>query len=164
MANKPIHHTIVTVDVVGFTDGRTDGDRALLRAALYRMVTEALADSAVAVEARELQDRGDGILIVLLPEVPKRTVLEHFVLALEAGLRQHNDCASQRGRIRLRAAVEAGEVARDEHGGVIGAAVDAAFRLLDCPPLRQALVFSEADLGVVVSDALYQQVVRQHPV
>ena len=64
--------------------------------------------------------------------------------------------------LRLRVALHAGEVHRDEHG-VTGSAVTHAFRLNEAEAVRAALRDGPASLALVVSRWFYEEVIRQHP-
>jgi class 3 adenylate cyclase len=105
------------------------------------------------------RDRGDGFLVLIPGDVPKKHLLNHFVIEMEAHLRQHNTASSEQAQIQLRMALHAGEVAYDEHGEV-GTDVNIAARLLDCAPLRAALS-PPTHLALIVSDQLYRGVVQQ---
>src|SRR5207245_11403460 len=63
-------------------------------------------------------------------------------------------------RLRLRVAVHAGLLQRDD-GGWAGEPLVHSARLLDAPPVRRVLRDTEAvDLVVVISQAIYDSVVR----
>ena len=64
-------------------------------------------------------------------------------------------------QVGLRVAVHAGEVTFDRHG-VVGAAIDHTFRLVDAPPLKAALAGSLDAYALVVSDWFYSDVVYHH--
>jgi hypothetical protein len=64
-------------------------------------------------------------------------------------------------QIGLRVAVHAGEVTFDRHG-VVGAAIDHTFRLVDAPPLKTALAGSMDACALMVSDWFYSDVVYHH--
>ncbi|MFV2179085.1 effector-associated domain 2-containing protein, partial [Actinomadura sp. LOL_011] len=65
-------------------------------------------------------------------------------------------------RIRLRVAVHTGE-ARHDGNGIVGTAVNHAFRILDAQPFKDALKESGAWLAVVVSQRVHDDVVRHGP-
>lgn len=58
--------------------------------------------------------------------------------------------------------MHAGEVYRDEHG-VAGTAANVAFRLLNAEPLKHALARSSGVLAVIVSDRIFEDVIRHVP-
>ncbi|MGH8906100.1 MAG: hypothetical protein ACRD0K_06220 [Egibacteraceae bacterium] len=162
MTYETVHRTILVLDIEGSgRPDRTDATRADLHDKLYRLLEEALKRASITPGDHEVHDRGDGVL-VLVDGVTKSRLLNEFVLQLAAGLSQHNKSASPAAQMRLRAAIHAGEIALEQRGPN-GTALYATFRLADCPPLRNALASSKAALAVIVSDELYQSVVRQYP-
>lgn len=69
------HRSIVCVDVEGFGDRRrTNADQVAVRDGLYGALREAFARSGVRWEDCYREDRGDGVLVLVPPQVPK-TVL-----------------------------------------------------------------------------------------
>lgn len=163
-----VHRTIVVVDIAESTHPvRTNDDRLVIRDAMY----DALA---AAFGRRDWQrcrweDRGDGVLILVPPEIPKARLVTGLPSRLEAALAGHNSAMEERGGVRaaatqigLRVAMHAGEVTFDRHG-VVGAAIDHTFRLVDAPPLKAALANSVDACALVVSDWFYGDVVYHHP-
>ena len=108
------------------------------------------------------EDRGDGALILVPPEVPKTRLVTSLPGMLAAAVSRHNAGCAVPERMRLRVALHAGEVYRDAHG-VAGAAVNHAFRLAEAPALRSALAASPGVLALIVSDWLFSEVVRHDP-
>jgi hypothetical protein len=129
-----------------------------MRDALYDALKRSMADADVPWGACAVEDRGDGVLVLISPEVPKIRLVA-VADKLEAALRRHNAASSPEQRMRLRLGIHAGEVRVDAHG-VMGTAIIHVFRLLDAPPVRAALSASENDVTSVVSDWFYQEVVR----
>jgi class 3 adenylate cyclase len=157
---ESVHQTILFTDIREFgRPGRIDMVRAVLRARLGLDLRESLRAATVDPERCVFRDRGDGFLVLIPGEVPKKHLLNHFVIEMEARIRQHNAASSEQAQIQLRMAMHAGEVAYDEHGEV-GTDVNIAARLLDCAPLRDALS-PPRHLALIVSDPLYRGVVRQ---
>lgn len=155
--------TVVFVDVVGFSAAhRDDSDRLELRDVLYRTVEGALDASGVSEDGCHREDRGDGMLVVVPPDVPPADVAHRVPAALAAGLRRHNRRASEVMRLRVRLSVHVGPVRADGRG-VSGLAVVHAARLLDAPALRSRVAASRADVGFIVSDYVYQYVLAQGP-
>ena len=105
------------------------------------------------------EDRGDGILIPLPPEVPKSLLVELLPSALVAALTAHNHAHPDEERIRLRMSLHAGEVFYDQHG-LTGEAVNWAFRLIDARLLKVALASSTGVLAVIASSWFFDQVIR----
>ncbi|MEU5697016.1 tetratricopeptide repeat protein [Actinosynnema sp. NPDC020468] len=160
MEAAAVHRAIVVVDVEGFGDpARTLPHQLDVRAGLYRVVERAFAAVGVAFADCRHEDRGDAVFVLVPPEVPKATLVEELPGALAAEVVAHNEDAPPPGRIRLRVAVHAGEVALDRHGAT-STAVTTAFRLLDARPVRHALAASPGVLALVVSRWVYDEVVR----
>ncbi|MBT2213292.1 hypothetical protein [Actinomadura sp. NEAU-AAG7] len=162
---RPRYRTIMAVDIEGSTS-RTDPVKAELRRTLYRLLEEAFARAGIEERHREeFVDRGDGALVLVRPldEVPKTLLLHPMVPILAELLAEHNagpepDPERDR-RMRIRVVVHAGEVQSDGRGS-FGEALDVAFRLLDCPEAKDALRAARAPLLLVVSEDIYQSIVR----
>jgi tetratricopeptide (TPR) repeat protein len=163
-SGQAVHRSIVVVDVEGFGDPRrTLPHQVGTRAALYRVVAEALRVAEVPWEDCYHEDRGDGVFVLIPPEFAKALLVEVLPRALVRELRRHNDTGPAAQRTRLRVVVHAGEVVFDRHG-VTSAAVTTAFRLLDAPPVRQALTESPGLVALVVSSWIFDEVVRHSSV
>jgi hypothetical protein len=163
----PVHRAIVVVDIVESTDPiRRNCDRVIIRDAMY----EALSG---AFRWRDwlkcyYEDRGDGVLPLVHPRVPKGWLVATLPEKLEAALARHNAATALQDparaaatQFRLRVAVNAGEVTFDRHG-VVGAAIDYTFRLADAPPLKSAFANSPDTCALIVSDWFYSDVVYHH--
>ncbi|TDC81972.1 tetratricopeptide repeat protein [Actinomadura sp. 7K507] len=149
------------MDVQGY-GGRTNPDQLTVRRGLFEALSEALAGSGVPEVSFESEDRGDGALIIVHPDVPKERLAGPFPPKLAAALERHNGSAPPGARIKIRVALHAGEVLYDAHG-VTGSAIVTACRLLDADPLKDALRDSPGAVGLIASDWFYQEVVRQCP-
>ncbi|MFD0689170.1 tetratricopeptide repeat protein [Actinomadura fibrosa] len=158
-----VHRSIVCLDVEGFGDPRrTDDDRAVVRDGLYRAVSEAFDEAGVPWQDCHHEDRGDGLLVLVASEVAKEVLVTGLPGRLAVKLAVHNRAEGPRARIRLRMAVHAGEIRHDAHG-VIGSAINLAFRLLDAAPVKRVLAGSSGLLALVASDWFYTEVVRHTP-
>lgn len=154
-----MHRTIVVVDIERFGDpARSNPDRVRVRDALYRMLSESFDGAGIAWSSCDHGDCGDGVLVVIPPTVAKSILVESLPALLEAGLVAYNASAGPALRIRLRMALHAGEVHYDDHG-VVGTAINHAFRLLDAPALKSALAASDGVLAVITSSWFYEEVV-----
>jgi hypothetical protein len=120
---------------------------------------EAFRQAGIPWADRDQEDRGDGMFILVGPEVPKSLFVESLPSALVAALRDHNDVHPDPERIRLRMALHAGEVHYDDHG-VTSASINLAFRLLDAGLVKQALAGSSGVLAVITSSWFFEEVVR----
>jgi hypothetical protein len=88
---RAVHRTIVVLDVERFGDPRrTDPHELAVRDGLYRSVGEAFQQAGLPWTPDTHEDRGDGILIVLPPEVHKSLLVELLPSALVAALTAHN--------------------------------------------------------------------------
>lgn len=151
-----IHRLVVFGDAVGSGTLGMDAKR-LMRAAMYEAFGEAYASIGVEPDTVHQEDRGDGILGALRPDVPPMLVVGRWIDTLYESLREHN--AGLRDRLRLRVGMNAGLVLADDHG-LVGRAVDLACRLCDSPESKWIMTAApDADLLVVVSDWLYSNVV-----
>ncbi|WP_141578128.1 tetratricopeptide repeat protein [Actinomadura sp. WMMA1423] len=160
-AGPAVHRTILCLDVEGF-GRRTNGDQLAIRAGLYRALRRALDDSGVPASSCYCEDRGDGAMILIGPDVPKELVAGPFPARLATLIERHNRGAQPGARIRVRVAVHAGEIHHDDHG-VAGTAINKAFRLLSAPPLKDALSASPGVLALITSGWFFEEVVRQNP-
>jgi hypothetical protein len=152
--------TIFYTDVAGFSAScRTEADRQLVRTRLYELVAGAFEDSGVSWTACYHEDRGDGVLVIVPPEVPTRAVADPLLVLLAAELRRHNGQFGEAVRIRLRAALHVGPVTRDAEG-LNGDAIIHTARMLDAPPLRDALTASDADLAFMTSSHVFDTVLK----
>lgn len=151
---------IVCCDIAGFGDAaRTDDVRRHMRDALYRHLDVSLAAAGVLLADCYWEDRGDGAMIVLRPHLEVEQVLVDVADTLRAELGRHNRVASEIARIRLRMSVHTGEAVFDGHG-LVGTAVNHAFRVLDAPAFKEALGESGAWFGLAVSERVHSDVVR----
>ena len=104
------------------------------------------------------EDRGDGLLIAVPPDIPTVRVLE-YLNALPIALKRHNSLYAAGARIRLRVALDVGPATSDSLG-VSGQVIINAARLLEAPALKNAVAGDRANLGIVVSDFVYQSAIR----
>lgn len=156
----PIHRSIVTIDVEGFSDPHRDGSaRLAVRDGLYRILEESFDVAGVPWASCHREDRGDGVIVLVPASIPKVLLLDPLVDCLSAALSARNRRVELAERFRLRYVVHAGEISRDGHG-FAGADLVTACRMLDADELREALRQSRGDLVVAVSDLIYDGIVR----
>ncbi|MBP2325552.1 hypothetical protein JOF56_005937 [Kibdelosporangium banguiense] len=156
-----MYHTIIAVDVEGF-GGRDLWHQGVVRTGLYASVQAAFAQCGMRWERCYNEDRGDGVLILVPPEVPNSRLVECLPNELAARLREHNAGADVGARIRLRIVVHVGEVEHDKHG-VSAPAVVFAFRLLNSAVLKKALAGSHGVLALITSTEFFENVVVNYP-
>jgi tetratricopeptide (TPR) repeat protein len=155
-----VHRSIVVVDVEGFGDQRrTNTHQVAVRDGLYRALQEAFVGAGISWDDCGVEDRGDGVFVLVPAEVPKSLLAESLPSALVMALRAHNGAHPGPERIRLRMALHAGEVRYDKHGAT-AASVNLAFRLLEAGALKTALAGSPGVLAVIASSWFFEEVVR----
>ncbi|MFJ9894564.1 hypothetical protein ACIQPR_14720 [Streptomyces sp. NPDC091280] len=157
-AGLPIRRLCLAVDVEQYSrlDTRTQSS---VQSELVRMLDEATASTGLDRAAWTRQPQGDQEFAVLPEATPEDAVLGPFVHHLAGRLVDRN---SHPGvpRVRLRLAVDTG-VATEAALGHAGPAPIAVARYVDAPQLKAVLgTLTTADLAVIVSDRLYQDVVR----
>jgi NTP-dependent ternary conflict system VMAP-like protein len=158
-----LHRTIVVVDVAGFTDpARTMVHQRAVHEGLYDVLRGAFSEVGVCLDTCMVEDRGDGAMILLPPEVDNSKLADQLPSRLVAWLRRYNAVHSAAAAVQLRVALHAGEVYQDRHGAV-SEAVNIAFRILEAPEARSALRLSTSVLALVVSDAFYRDVIVHDP-
>ncbi|MBF5000273.1 hypothetical protein IRT45_24310 [Nocardia sp. BSTN01] len=151
--NDPKHRSFLVVDVEN-SSALGNPQLVAMRATLYELLSKAIPNSDVVVQ----EDRGDGAMLVL--DLPVLDVLDQIVTAFLGGVREHNNTVDLSDWLRVRLAVHEGYVHRDEHGWT-GEALTATFRLNNSKLVKQTLARAARAHGVVVvSDYVYQGVVR----
>lgn len=74
-----LHKAILGVDIEGFADRRrTNPDQILAREGLYCCLQAAFARTGIAWDLCYREDRGDGALILVPPEIPKSLLVSRF--------------------------------------------------------------------------------------
>jgi hypothetical protein len=96
---------------------------------------------------------------VVPPSVDTTLLLTSLAHRLRAEVRQHNDVSTEAARMRLRLAVHTGIVHSDAEG-LVGSAVNHAFRILEAPQLKQALRGTGAELALIASERVYDDIIR----
>ncbi|MGB3438433.1 MAG: hypothetical protein WBA97_06725 [Actinophytocola sp.] len=150
----------MAVDIEASTT-RSNPDKVVLRTALYQLFEAALHTGGVTRRRRDpLINTGDGILTLIPPadHTPKTLLLNQVIPTLNRLLAEHNTHRPDH-RLRLRAAVHTGEIHYDRHG-CFGEALDLTFRLLNSPELKTTHSRSSTPLALVVSDIIYQTIIR----
>jgi hypothetical protein len=146
----------VAVDIKDWSH-RPAPEQARAQQALATVVRAACA--AAGLPGEFAQVNGDGILLIAPSGIDETRVIPVFIRALHDALRRENRMLSPGARIRLRTALTEGMII-PAPTGFAGLAVTECFRLLDSPPVRQALNHHpDADLAVIASDILYRDVI-----
>lgn len=156
-----LHYGMFGVDIVGF-GRRPAAVHPHLRSALYRIIEDAFAVIDVPLAGCYHEDRGDGILVIPPAQASVELLLGPLTAHLQTGLRRHNQISSLQAQLRIRTAVNAGYLRCDSHG-VSGHAVLEMFRLLDSDAFNAVLTDHNADLGMITSHRLYEDVIADNP-
>ena len=149
MNEYPAPATIVVPDIECFSR-RSDLEQRLARKEMYAWLSRAFGP----LWSRCVhEDRGDGVLM-LWPqaEVPK-------VVVVSAVLRLPTTAPSGAAALRMRVAVHAGDVYRDERG-FVGGDLNHACRLCDAAPLKAALREADGPVAYLFSDHVHQSIVQ----
>ena len=154
---------LFAVDIAGFTGPHRDDDiRLYLHEELYQVLHKAFDGSGIPWADCFSEDRGDGALIVVPPVVPCKGLIDPLPERLRGLIRRHNHVSRDAAGIQLRAAAHIGPVEHDGHG-FVGTDINLLFRMLDARPLKAALAGSGAELGLIVSDYVYRNLVCRYP-
>jgi hypothetical protein len=154
---------LFAVDIAEFTRPDRDDDvRMFMREELYRILERAFDGSGTPWASCFREDRGDGVLVVVPPDIAAAGIIDPLPERLRGLIRRHNHVSSAAAHFQLRVAAHLGPIDHDEHG-FVGTDVDFLFRMLEARPLRHALASTGADLALIVSDYVYRNIVSRHP-
>ncbi len=156
---RPVTTTLAAVDICAFGARRDLRTQLHLRRELYGLIAEACRITRVPWFDCYREDRGDGVLFVVPPDVAADHLLDPFAHHLAMVLRRYNELAGPTAQLRLRLAVHAGLIHRDDHG-VAGAALIHLFRLLEAPAFKRVAGGIAGDLAMIVSDRLFTDAVE----
>lgn len=156
---RAVHRIILAVDIEGSTK-QINAAKARLRAAMYDLTANALRRAGITDQLHDpMVDRGDSVLVLIHPTVPKSLLFETVVPSLAELLADHNTNHPEYG-FRLRVVVHAGEVHWDGRGW-FGESLDIACRLLDATDVKKRLNQTKAPAVLVVSDHVHASVILQ---
>lgn len=155
-----IHRSIVVVDVEKFGDPiRTNTHQLAAREGMYSALIQAFRSSGIEWTECTIEDRGDGVLILVSPNIPKCWLASRLPGRLAVTLTKYNGTCCPEARIRLRMALHAGEVIYDSHG-VVGSSVNYAFRLVESSALKSTLNPPSELVALIVSNWFFDEVVQ----
>jgi hypothetical protein len=162
-SSQPDRRLLVAVDMEGY--GRRDNvTQYRSQLAFHQAMTEAADRLGLDRPDWITQQGGDGELAILPPGCPEVEVVAGLAPTLDRVLRSINHDRAPEARVRLRAAIHEGLVHLDGATGFPGEAIVTVCRLVDAPPLKAALrAFPRANVALIVSDRLHQDVVRHYP-
>ncbi|MEU2359766.1 hypothetical protein ACFU90_02775 [Streptomyces noursei] len=148
-------------ELVISVDARSSGtyddvDKPRMRARIYRVLEAAFTHAKVARDAVHMEDRGDGVLLSVAGRIAVTRLLGLWLVEVHENLRDEN--RALRVPLGLRVGMHVGPVRHDDRG-ISGRAVDLACRLADSPVARRLLDAERADLVLVASESLYEDVV-----
>jgi indole-3-glycerol phosphate synthase len=153
---EPHPRLILMLDIDAFSaPHRSDLHQMDLRDNMYKVLRQAVLDSEITWEGCFLEDRGDGLLVLLPPEQLADPVVSALPAHLTRILRRHNATRSSSAQLRMRMAIHSGEISHDEHG-LSGSDVLLACRLVDSHALKKSQRDTAAVLTVIVSDAVHE--------
>ncbi|MGW3443796.1 hypothetical protein [Streptomyces sp. NPDC001076] len=156
MEGEAAYGFIVNVDAQG-SGLLSDTEKPEMRRRLYDVTGTAFEQAGIRPPRLYQEDRGDGILSVLAPDVPPARVVGEWVQQLHQNLRESN--RDLRKPLRLRVGLHIGRVTADAHGRS-GRAVDLACRLCDCGTAKAILKVADgAPLVVIASDRVHEDFV-----
>jgi class 3 adenylate cyclase len=149
--------TVLLTDVVAFGAlHRSDHDREIIRREGLEMMRASLGplwDVCIS------QDRGDGLLIIVPPQVPTAKIMSCVHRELPGRMRLHNRTYSESARIRLRLAVNVGPVISDPLG-LSGESIIRTARLVEAMAIKKAMAETGASLGIMLSEFVYEIAVQ----
>jgi hypothetical protein len=160
-----VHRTILVVDVEGFAGRhRTNKHQRAIRVGLYGALRTAFDEAGIKWDESANEDRGDGVLILAPPEIPKAPFTDALPSALVRALNAHNKAQLDKAtRFRIRMVLHAGEIEIDSHGATSNS-LNHAFRLLEARPLKTALARSAGVLALITSEWFFEEVTRHSTV
>ncbi|MEU7865230.1 hypothetical protein [Dactylosporangium sp. NPDC049140] len=154
-----VRRLLIGVDASGY-GGRVDADQDDLQHALPAVLDEAARRAGLDRSGWDRQPAGDGELAVLPEPESEVRVVDDFVRELNTALGRRNRFARPEHRLRLRLGIHHG-VVKPAPMGFAGKGVVQVSRLVDAPVTRAALADGRADLAVIVSRVIFEDVVEQ---
>lgn len=152
-------HLCMAADVEKYSRLDTPGQEAF-QADLVRVLEDAAALSGLDRTTWERQPQGDQEFAVLPLDAQESVVVGSYVRNLAIRLGERNANLAESERMRLRLAIDFG-VARTAALGYSGPAPVSVARYLNADQLKRVLgSLDSTDLAVIVSDRVYQDVVR----
>ncbi len=155
--------SVLLTDVTGFSaPDRTDEHRRIIRQAQYDILERSFKDSGVPWGTGHREDRGDGVLVVVGPDVSTELLVAPFIDSLFTRLSRYNAHADAATSLQLRAALHVGPVKSDPQG-VTGEVIIRVSRLVESPVLKERLTEAKACLGFITSPFVFDSVIKQRP-
>lgn len=157
-SDNPVRRLVVASDV-----HRYSGAAPLHQVDIQKALIDAL-DSAAALSGLDrslwyTQAQGDAELAVLPADSSEPIVIADLVRELTNRLARVNHAPDPALRLRLRVAIHSG-IVHFGSNGLPGPAAIHTCRLLEAPPLKEALAAGTADLALIISDELFRDIVK----
>ncbi|GAA3019850.1 hypothetical protein [Streptosporangium longisporum] len=151
---------VMAVDAEGY--GRGDDLRHdSIQSGLAQVMDRSAREAGLRRETWARQEAGDGEVSILPEREAELRVIDDLVHRVRKALHDHNRERRDDARLRIRIAIGHGVVKRGAMG-FIGQVVVTTCRLLDAKVARTALKMNpRADLVLILTDRLYEDVVRQ---
>ncbi|MER5391369.1 hypothetical protein [Saccharopolyspora sp. NPDC002686] len=158
--SEALYRSVVLVDVARFTDARrTFHDQVAVHRSLTQLLEQAFDESGIEWGSCDVEDRGDGKIILVPPDVPQVRLADHLGHRLLAGLRRHNAVHSDAAAMQLRVALHAGHV-RLSSNGKVSPAINFAARILDAPDAKAWLAQTRSALALIASEEFFRDVIQ----
>ncbi len=125
---------------------RTNLDQLAVRDGLYKALVQAFENGEISWSNCVTEDRGDGALILVPPEMPKSLLVSKIPAALVDAVSMHNEACPERARMRLRMALHAGEIHCDAHG-FAGTAINHLIGPICALTFRETIITRRAVVG-----------------
>ncbi|GAB3403041.1 hypothetical protein [Flindersiella endophytica] len=159
MRNEPLPYTVILGDIENYSPGGP-----LRHVEFQDGLHGVLEDASERAGLRRMkwirQGTGDGELALLPADIPKYQVVSNFLYHLVNALDVHNRSRAEGHRIRLRLAVDWGDVVVNGPNFAGNAPIRVA-RLCDNEEFKRTLASSTtSDVALIVSDGFYNEVVR----
>jgi hypothetical protein len=156
--HRPLRRLVLTVDAEHYSSRTHDGQRAA-QTGLVEVLDAADRHSTLRRPEWHQQRQGDSELAVLPPGTIESEAISDFISGLATALHHHNLSLNGDYRLRLRVAIDQGNIALGD-AGFVGNAVISACRMRDSELLRRMLAdHPRADFVVAVSDSIFTDVV-----
>lgn len=157
------HRTVVIVDVAGFTAANRRGVHQIeIHKRLMELLTTAFDDAGIPWQDCDVEDRGDGKLILVPRDVFNIRLVDQLWSRLTAELRRYNALHSAAAEMQLRVAVHAGEVWRGP-AGEVSPAINLTARIIEAAEAKSALRDAGVILALIASDEFYRDVIEPDP-
>ncbi|MDA3642786.1 hypothetical protein LZ318_38310 [Saccharopolyspora indica] len=158
--SEALYRSVVLVDVARFTDARrTFHDQVAVHRSLTQLLEQAFDESGIEWRTCDVEDRGDGKIILVPPHVPQVRLADHLGNRLLAGLRRHNAVHSDAAAMQLRVALHAGHV-KVSSNGKVSPAINFAARILDAPDAKTWLAQTRSALALIASEDFFRDVIQ----